>query len=335
VRTEPVLALRDLTVEYPTRDGLWRPVVDDVSLTVAAGERVGLVGSSGSGKSVAALACLGLVMEPGRILNGVVSVADVSLQAGSSDRWRAIRGSEIGIVFQEPSSALNPVLSIGYQLTEVLVHLRGLARRDAKDEAGRLLVEVGLNEGPQTLRRYPHQLSGGQLQRVTIALALAGQPRLLIADEPTTGLDVVLQAEVLSLIRGLTEKHGLGLLLISHDLAVVAGMVDRVMVMFAGQVVEQAPTGALFANPLHPFTEALLESASGEAVGGMTRGSIEIGRYETQIGCRFAPRCSLAIPRCREVAPELLDIDEERALRCPVKGGDPIPRSGADEARDG
>jgi peptide/nickel transport system ATP-binding protein len=335
VRTEPGLALRDLTVEYPTVDGIWRSVVDNVSLTVAAGERVGLVGESGSGKSVAALACLGLVLAPGRIRHGVVSVSDVSLPAGSSDRWQTIRGREIGIVFQEPSSALNPVLSVGHQLTEVLVRHRGVARRKARDEARRLLVDVGLDGGPWTLRRYPHQLSGGELQRVTIALALAGRPRLLIADEPTTGLDVILQAEVLSLIRGLTEKHGLGLLLISHDLTVVAGMVDRVIVMFAGQVVEQAPTEALFADPLHPLTQALLASTSGDASAALPLRPTEAGWHESQIGCRFAPRCPFAIPRCREVAPDLVDIDDERALRCPVKGGDSAARSRAAEVRDG
>ena len=335
MRPEPILALRDLTVEYPTREGLWRPVVDNVSLTVAAGERVGLVGESGSGKTVAALACLGLVLDPGRIRHGLVSVAGVDLLAGSSDRWHAIRGLEIGIVFQEPSSALNPVFSVGFQLTELLVHHRGLTRRKAREEAGRLLVEVGLDEGPQTLRRYPHQLSGGELQRVTIALALAGRPRLLIADEPTTGLDVILQAEVLSLIRGLTEKHGLGLLLSSHDLAVVAGMVDRVIVLIDGQVVEQAPSEALFANPLHPFTQALLESTSGEAGPVMPPSSAPVGRDESQIGCRFAPRCQFAIQRCREAAPDLADIGDGRALRCPVKGGDSAARNRAAEVRDG
>jgi peptide/nickel transport system ATP-binding protein len=335
VPTEPVLELRDLTVEYPTQEGLWRPVVDDLSLTVAAGEGVGLVGSSGSGKSVAALACLGLVLEPGRIRHGVISVSGVSLPAGISDQWHPIRGREIGIVFQEPSSALNPVFSVGFQLTEVLARHRGMTRRQAREEAARLLDEVGLDDPPRTLRRYPHQLSGGQLQRVTIALALAGQPRLLIADEFTTGLDVILQAEVLSLVRGLTEKHLLGLLLISHDLAIVAGMVDRVIVMFAGQVVEQAPTGALFANPLHPFTQTLLESASGETDPVMPPRSTEPGRHEWQSGCRFAPRCPLAIQRCREVAPDLVDLGDERALRCPVKGGDSTARRRATEVDDG
>ena len=333
---EAILQVRDLTVEFPTQDGGWKPVVDNVSLRVAAGERVGLVGSSGSGKSVAALACLGLVAAPGRIRRGVVSVSGVSLPAGESDRWSSIRGREIGIVFQEPSSALNPVFSIGFQLTELLVRHRGMTRRQAKDEAERLLQDAGLDDRPRTLRSYPHPLSGGQLQRVTIALALAGRPRLLIADECTTGLDVILQAEVLSLIRGLTQQQQLGLLLISHDLAVVAGMVDRVIVLFAGQIVEQAPTDALFAAPLHPFTRELLASAAVEARSEPSSSAANAGRRGPQVGCRFAARCPLAIPRCWEVAPDLVDIGDGRALRCPVQVAGSATRSrGSDEVHDG
>jgi oligopeptide/dipeptide ABC transporter ATP-binding protein len=336
VSSETVLEARDLTVEYPTSRGLWRPVVDDLSLTVAAGERVGLVGSSGSGKSVAALACLGLVTAPGRIRRGVVSASGVSLPARESDRWSSIRGREIGIVFQEPSSALNPVFSVGFQLAELLVRHRGMTRRHATDEAQRLLDDVGLDDLPRVLRSYPHQLSGGQLQRVTIALALAGRPRLLIADECTTGLDVILQAEVLSLIRGLTEEQQLGLLLISHDLAVIAGMVERVIVLFAGQIVEQAPTDALFSAPLHPFTRELLASATVAGSSTASPSPADVHRRETQVGCRFAARCPLAIQRCREVAPELVEIGDGRALRCPVIGGDSASRSGgATEVRDG
>lgn len=336
MRGENVLDARNLTVEFPTQEDLWRPVVDDVSLSVVAGERVGLVGESGSGKSVAALACLGLVLAPGRIRHGVVSVSGVELAAGVADRWQSIRGREIGIVLQEPSSALNPVFSVGFQLTELLIQHRGMSRRDARDKAARLLDEVGLDDPQHSLRRYPHQLSGGQLQRVTIAMALAGRPRLLIADEPTTGLDVILQAEVLSLIRGLTEKHLLGLLLISHDLAVVAGMVDRVVVMFAGQVVEQAPTETLFANPLHPFTRMLLESGSSELGAVAPQRSGDIGQRESPIGCRFALRCPLAIQRCRETAQNLVDLGDGRALRCSVIGGDSAARDRENiEDRDG
>lgn len=313
---EPVLEVRDLSVEYPTSEGWWRPVVDRVSLTVAAGERVGLVGESGSGKSVAALACLGLALEPGRICGGQVSVSGNPLAGGDTDRWRAVRGRQIGMVFQEPSTALNPVYSIGFQLAEVLVCHRGMTRRRARDEARRLLGEVGLDDVPRTMRCFPHQLSGGQLQRVTIALALAGQPRLLIADESTTGLDVILQAEVLSLIRTFTEERLLGLLLISHDLAVVAGTVDRVIVMFAGQVIEQAPTRALFNDPLHPFTRSLLESVSSQ--GPLGAGSADRGRLRLEMGCRFAARCPISTSSCREVAPDLVEIGRGRALRCPV-----------------
>lgn len=318
MRVEPVLAVRDLTVEYPISGEDWLPVVDDVSLTVGAGERVGLVGSSGSGKSVAALACLGLVLEPGRIRQGVVSLSGIELPAAGSDRWSSIRGRDIGLVFQEPSSALNPVFSLGFQLRELLIHHRGLSRRSADEEAVRLLEEVGLDEPRQILRRYPHQLSGGQLQRVTIALALAGHPRVLIADEPTTGLDVILQSEVLSQIRRLTDARHLGLLLISHDLALVAGTVDRVIVFYAGQVVEQASTEALFANPLHPFTRELLATSFGEADTPTPTRTVVGDRYDVPSGCRFSPRCPLAISTCRKEVPELVDLGDGRALRCPV-----------------
>jgi oligopeptide/dipeptide ABC transporter ATP-binding protein len=333
VRADPILEVRDLTVEYPTAEGRWRPVVDRVSLTVAVGERVGLVGESGSGKSVAALACLGLAVAPGRIRSGVISVSGTSLPAGESDQWYPIRGREIGMVFQEPSSALNPVYSIGFQLAEVLMCHRGLTRRQARAEAHRLLGEVGLEDVPRTFRCYPHQLSGGQLQRVTIALALAGQPRLLIADESTTGLDPILQAEVLSLIRRLTEDRLLGLLLVSHDLALVAGTVDRVIVMFAGQVVEHATAATLFANPLHPFTQSLLESAFGD--GPIVAGSPDRGGPTADMGCRFAARCPIAIGRCRDVAPDLVDIGGDRALRCPVTAESLDAHGPPDEVSDG
>jgi peptide/nickel transport system ATP-binding protein len=333
VPADPILEVRDLTVVYPTAEGRWRPVVDHVSLTVAVGERVGLVGESGSGKSVAALACLGLAVVPGRIRGGVISVSGTSLPAGESDQWRPIRGREIGIVFQEPSSALNPVYSIGFQLAEALICLRGMTRRQARAEARRLLGEVGLDDVPRTSRCYPHQLSGGQLQRVTIALALAGQPRLLIADESTTGLDLILQAEVMSLVRKLTEDRLLGLLLISHDLALVAGTVDRVIVMFAGQVVEHAPARTLFASPLHPFTQSLLESALSE--GSIETDSADHGGHPPDMGCRFAPRCPIAILRCRDVAPDLVDLGGGRALRCPVTVEDLVARGLLNELRDG
>jgi oligopeptide/dipeptide ABC transporter ATP-binding protein len=305
-------------VEYPddTGDG-WRAVVDGLSLEIGAGETVGLVGESGSGKSVAALACLGLVREPGRISSGRIAVAGVELASASESEIARVRGGVAGMIFQEPSTALNPVLSVGSQLVETVRSHRSIHRTEALSEARRLLRETALDDTDGVLAAYPHQLSGGQLQRVMIAMALAGGPRLLIADEPTTALDLITQARILGLLERLTAEQGLGLLLISHDLSVVAGAVDRVVVVYAGRVVEEGPADELFATPLHPYTRLLVESIPGRA-GEREPARGSFSAVLPRVGCRFASRCRLVEPTCRDSEPDLVPLDTLRSSRCPV-----------------
>jgi len=267
---EPVLEVAGLRVGFPTRDGGLRTVVDGVSFSLAEGERVGLVGGSGSGKSLTTLAVLGLVPEPGRVLAGSVSVA-----GRDSAEVARLRGGAVGLVLQEAASALNPVYSVGFQLVETL-RAHGVARgARAREAALSLLAEVALDEPEPVLAAYPHQLSGGQAQRVMLALALAGEPQVLLADEPTTALDPATQARVLELLVRVTDRRRLGLLLVSHDLGLVAGLVHRVLVMDAGRIVEEGPVAEVFASPSHAATRRLVAAAERRlgAVGEATWGS--------------------------------------------------------------
>ena len=260
----PLLDVRGLEVSFPARGegrgaAAWTPVVRGVSLTVGRGEVVGLVGESGSGKSLTALAVLGLVPPPGRVTRGEV------LLEGSGDllrldelALRQVRGGRIAMVFQEPATAFNPVYSIGFQIAEAVRARKSVSRREARDEAARLLERVAVPDARRRLDSYPHQLSGGQRQRAMIAMALAGRPDLLLADEPTTALDVTLQAQILELLEELRRDLGLAVLLITHDLGVVAESCDRVVVMNAGRVVETAGVEELFRAPAHPYTRELL-----------------------------------------------------------------------------
>ncbi len=259
-----LLEVQDLEVSFPAAQG-WTPTVRGVSLAVARGEIVGLVGESGSGKSLTALAVLGLVPAPGRVTGGRILLAGAGGQDGSTDllalaprEMRGVRGRRIGMVFQEPATALDPVYTIGFQITEAVRAHRRMSRRAALDEAARLLDCVALADARRRLGDYPHQLSGGQRQRVMIAMALAGGPDLLLADEPTTALDVTLQAQILDLLRGLQADLGLSVLLITHDLGVVAETCDRVVVMRDGRVLEEADVEALFRAPAHAYTRQLL-----------------------------------------------------------------------------
>jgi oligopeptide/dipeptide ABC transporter ATP-binding protein len=336
--SNPLLAIDDLVVGFPAGAG-WTRVVDRVSLAVQPGERVGLVGGSGSGKSLTALAALALVPAPGRVLSGRVRVAGVDPVTAPAAELRRLRGGVVALVLQEPAEALNPVLSVGFQLVEAIRSHRPLDRRAARAEACRLLSAVSLDPPEPLLPAYPHQLSGGQAQRVMLALALAGEPRLLIADEPTTALDLCTQAEVLDLLRGLCFERRLALLLIGHDLAVVASLVERVVVMLAGEVVETGPTGELFARPLHPYTRLLVAARAGGRE--TTEAAPPADRWPhlatDRPGCRFAPVCPLALPACREQHPELEPAGRARLLRCPVvdrpascDGGPPGPGGGAE-----
>ena len=257
----PLLSIHDLEVSFPVARE-WTPVVCGVSLAIGRGELVGLVGESGSGKSLTALAVLGLVPPPGRVTGGSVRLAGpggpLDLLKLPAREMRRVRGGRIGMVFQEPATAFDPVYTIGFQIAEAVRAHRRVSSREAREEAVRLLDRVALADARRRLGDYPHQLSGGQRQRAMIAMALAGGPELLLADEPTTGLDVTLQAQVLELLEGLRRDLGLSVLLITHDLGVVAETCDRVAVMRAGRVVEEAEVGALFRAPAHPYTRELL-----------------------------------------------------------------------------
>src|SRR3712207_4844469 len=257
-----LLEVRDLHVQFATR-GKTVYAVNGVSFDLEAGETLGIVGESGSGKSVTALATLGLLPKPaGRVAGGSVTFEGRELLGLPDDRMRRIRGKDIAMVFQDPMTSLNPVLTIGRQLTESLRTHLGMSKDQAVDEAASLLDRVGIPDGRRRLRQFPHQFSGGMRQRVMIAMAIACKPKILIADEPTTALDVTIQAQILDLLRQLVAEEGMGLILVTHDLGVVAGVCNRTNVMYAGQLVETAPTAQLFAAPRHPYTVGQIGRAS-------------------------------------------------------------------------
>jgi ABC-type dipeptide/oligopeptide/nickel transport system ATPase component len=280
MHSNPAIEIRDLRVGFPSSDNGWLPVVDGVTLTVGAGEKIGLVGESGSGKSLTALACLGLLPEPGRVMGGSVSVAGTDLTTLSDGELERLRGREIGLIMQEAMEALNPVYTAGFQVAETIAVHRGIGRRAALSEAIALLSDAALEEPELVAHAYPHELSGGQAQRVMLALALAGRPRVLIADEPTSALDLLTQAQIIDLLGRLVVENTMSLLLISHDLEVVQGLVDRVAVMHAGHIVEEGPTSEIFAAPRHAYTKMLLESAPGRR--GRPRSSSS-GKQDTYV----------------------------------------------------
>ncbi|MFC4002625.1 ABC transporter ATP-binding protein [Prauserella oleivorans] len=314
-----LLDVRDLSVVF-TRKGT-RPftAVDKVSFSVEPGQTVGLVGESGSGKSVTSLAIMGLLPKRGARVSGSVTFEDTDLLTLSDKQLRDRRGRDLGMVFQDPLSSLNPVVSIGLQLTEVLERHRGMSRKAARSEAVELLSRVGLPDPQRRIGEYPHQLSGGMRQRVLIAIALACKPRLLIADEPTTALDVTIQAQILALLSELVSETGTALIMITHDLGVVAGLCDTVNVMYGGKIVERAERHALFAQSRHPYTHGLLASIPrldvprGEKLTPIT-GSVG-DNIPWEQGCAFAPRCPNATDVCWSDPPELAE-DRGGMLRC-------------------
>ncbi|WP_234053162.1 MULTISPECIES: ABC transporter ATP-binding protein [unclassified Xanthobacter] len=320
-----LLDVRGLSIAFPKATP-----VRDVSLTVEAGETVALVGESGSGKSLTALALLRLLPERARIASGEVLFGGRDLARLGDRELRDVRGRDIAMVFQEPMTALNPVLSVGDQIAEVVRLHQGLSRGAARARAVELLDLVRIPEPQRRVAEYPHELSGGMRQRVMIAIAVACSPRLLIADEPTTALDVTIQAQVLDLLDALRRDLSMGLLLITHDLGVVAEWADRVAVMYAGRKVEEAPFEVLFATPLHPYTRGLLaasprlEAGQHCSVGPLNeiRGSIASAAGEK--GCAFAPRCPLARAACRIAVPDLVSIAPGRLSACPVTTAAPV-----------
>ncbi len=298
----PLLRVRDLRVTFSSRGRQEVRAVDGVNLDVAAGSTVGIVGESGSGKSVTSLAALGLLGKRGVEVSGAVEFDGEDLLHMDEDELRAIRGQEIAMIFQDPMSSLNPVLTIGRQITEILERHRDLHGIAARERAAELLEMVGIGDGAARLRNYPHQLSGGMRQRVMIAMALACEPRLLIADEPTTALDVTISAQILELLRRLVKDTNTALVLITHDLGVVAGMCDEVHVMYSGRIVESAGRHRLFADPQHPYTHGLLASvprldqARGVPLEPIPGSPSDILPWT--LGCAFAPRCTRRLQEC-------------------------------------
>ncbi|HEY3109674.1 MAG TPA: ABC transporter ATP-binding protein [Chloroflexota bacterium] len=316
---EALLRVEELRTEFRSRRRTVH-AVNGVSFELGAGETLGIVGESGCGKSVTALALLGILPRAGRVTTGSALFGGRDLIQLSDGDMRDIRGREIAMIFQDPMAALNPVLTIGRQIGEVLKLHLGLDERAARGRAIELLEHVGIGDAELRLAAYPHQLSGGMRQRVMIAIAVACQPSLLIADEPTTALDVTIQAQILDLIRRLRSELGTAVILITHDLGVVAGMCERVAVMYAGYVVEEAPVGELFRNPRHPYTIALLQSVprpdrdAGERLVPIEGVPPELDRLP--VGCPFAPRCRYVQESCRERMPSLDAIGPEHKLRC-------------------
>jgi oligopeptide/dipeptide ABC transporter ATP-binding protein len=314
-----LLQVRHLSTAFRTEEGTFN-AVEDVSFDLNAGEVLGIVGESGSGKSVTALSLLRLIPDPpGRIVSGEIRFAGENLLEASDRRMRQIRGGEISMIFQEPMSSLNPVFTVGDQIVETIRYHERTSARAARARAIELLDRVGMALPAQRLDEYPHQLSGGMRQRAMIAIALSCSPRLLLADEPTTALDVTIQAQILELLRELQEEFKMTVVLITHDLGVVAQYVDRVLVMYAGRVIEEAGVDDLFAEPRHPYTEGLLKSIPSlekekirlEAIKGVVPSP-----FELPPGCRFRPRCAYAKPPCDASDPPLLDAGPGRRAAC-------------------
>ena len=316
--SEALLAVEDLAVEFRAERGALR-AVDGVSFAIAAGRTLGLVGESGCGKSATALALLRLVPRAaGRISSGRILYRGRDLVGLAESAMRAVRGNEISMIFQEPMTSLNPVLTVGSQIAEAIRRHRTVSRRAALDEAAAMLDLVRIAEPRRRLADYPHLLSGGMRQRVMIAMALCCRPSLLIADEPTTALDVTIQAQILDLLADLKARLGMALLLITHDLGIVAEQADEVAVMYAGRIVERAAPARLFARPAHPYTEGLLASVPGRAENGRLQaipGSVP-SPADLPSGCRFRDRCRRAAAICAEREPALVAIEPAHVVAC-------------------
>ena len=313
----PLLEVRDLCVRFATAEGEV-PAVSDLSLTLDAGGTLGVVGESGAGKSQAALALLGLLPRNARI-GGSVRFEGRELLRMKEREWRAFRGNRIAMVFQDPMTSLNPYLRVETQIGEVLERHRGCTRREAQREAQRLLDAVQLPDAAQRLRSYPHELSGGQRQRVLIAMALACRPALLVADEPTTALDVTVQAQILKLFAELRRDFGVALLLISHDVGVISEICDQVLVMYAGRCVESGPGDRVLGAPAHPYTQGLLRSRpSLDGVQGRLHAmpGHAADLVQRVPGCAFAPRCAVALDACQAARPQSIALDARHFAAC-------------------
>jgi oligopeptide/dipeptide ABC transporter ATP-binding protein len=319
---ETLLQIRDLRTSFYTHDGVVK-AVDGVSLEVRRGEVLGLVGESGCGKSVTSLSILRLVAPPGKIDGGEILFEGRNLLELSTSEMTAIRGDRISMIFQQPTSSLNPVFKVGDQIAEVLQIHKGLSKKEALARAVELMVQVGISDPQRRVKAYPFEMSGGMAQRVMIAMALASKPDLLIADEPTTALDVTIQAQILDLMRNLQQEYNAAIILITHDLGVVAEMADRIAVMYAGQIVEEARIEELFRDPRHPYTQGLIASIP---VLGEIKDELDVipGNVPNLInlppGCRFASRCRVreakGLTICTEKMPDLKPVAAAHTARC-------------------
>lgn len=316
----PLLSLQDLHVTFDTFAGTIH-AVRGVSFDLYRGETVAIVGESGCGKSVTAQTILQLIPRPpGNIRSGKILFEGKDLVHLSESEMREIRGKEIGMIFQDPMTSLNPTLTVGYQIQEVLIKHNQASRKEAKEQAKHLLEMVGIPDASSRLNQYPHEFSGGMRQRVMIAIGLACSPKLLIADEPTTALDVTIQAQILDLMNRIQEQTQTSIILITHDLGVVAGMADRVIVMYGGQVVESGDVEQIFYRPSHPYTKSLLAAMPKANLGGNAKLQPIEGTppdlAHPPEGCSFCSRCSYAMRVCREYSPALFQLEEEQKSRC-------------------
>ncbi|MDQ0206782.1 ABC transporter ATP-binding protein [Alkalicoccobacillus murimartini] len=318
--SEPLLEVKHLKTYFEVSKTRTVKAVDDVSFQVNKGETLAVVGESGSGKSVTSLTIMGLLFSPPANIQGSVKLDGHELIGLSDKKLDQIRGNEMSMIFQEPMTSLNPVFTIGNQIAETLIRHKKVSKKEAKLETVRLLKLVGFGRAEDMLKEFPHQLSGGMRQRVMIAIAMACNPKLLIADEPTTALDVTIQQQILDLMLKVKEEFHSSILLITHDLGVVAEMADRVLVMYAGQVVEEATAYELFTNPKHPYTVGLLNSMPKiddeqkerlDAIPGVVPAA-----HRFPQGCRFAPRCPHASDECTAEMPSLMNLADTRAVRC-------------------
>ena len=317
----PLLEVKGLGVEFQTRGGTAH-VLEDIQLHIQRGETLGLVGESGCGKSITALALMRLIPQPpGRITSGQILFDGQDLLQLPEAQMRRVRGNRISMIFQEPMTSLNPAYSVGDQITESVRLHQGLNAKDGLARAVEMLEAVGIPDALRRVHEYPHQFSGGMRQRVMIAMALACQPDVLIADEPTTALDVTVQAQIFDLIRDLRERSGTAVLLITHDMGAVAEMTDRVAVMYAGRMVEEGPTDVVLSNPCHPYTQGLIACAPGRSPQSHGQPLQEIpgtvpSLLERQGGCTFADRCSQAQPRCRTTVPPSTWVQSGHRVMC-------------------
>ncbi len=313
----PLLDVRGLQTWFATAAGEVR-AVDGVDLAVAAGEVLGLVGESGSGKSVTGFSIMGLVDPPGRVVAGDIRFAGRSLSGLSEQQWRALRGRDIAMIFQDPMLTLNPVLRIDTQIIEAIRAHADVGTHRAREWAQQALAEVGIPSPAERMLAYPHQFSGGMRQRVAIAIALLHGPKLLVADEPTTALDVTIQGQILAQVQSLAASRGMAVIWITHDLSVVSGLADRLAVMYGGRIVEEGPTAEVLGTPAHPYTRALLRSLPSQNAPGKPLAQIPgapprlIGERS---GCAFAPRCAVAVPRCAVDDPTST-LAQGRSARC-------------------